>query len=201
MERIDLLKKRQESLKNQINENLDLIIGSVVRSPAMMYHSLTTKVEGKTVTRYIRKGLVPKVKIMTDRNKRVRDLHRLRSICFDVTFDILSSRGSLLDEGGKKLPKKKTSAFLHKAHLGSFSAGGHTKKTHCDLLSGYCGFRGSCDTSDKNRHLLDEFFSGIIRNQKSRQGDKRAFRRVGSGAGRGERKHERPSGSQKDERA
>ena len=74
MKRIDLLRKRQASLKEQINENLDLLVGSVVRSPAMMYHSLTTKVEGKTVTRYIRKGLVAKVKIMTDRNKRVRTL-------------------------------------------------------------------------------------------------------------------------------
>lgn len=74
MKRIDLLKKRQALLKEQICENLDLIIGSVVRSPAMMYHSLTTKVEGKTVTRYVRKGLVPKVKKMTDRHKRVRSL-------------------------------------------------------------------------------------------------------------------------------
>jgi len=74
MKRIDLLRKRQVSLKKQINENLDLLIGSVVRSPAMMYHSLTTKLDGKTVTRYIRKGLVPKVKIMTDRNKKIRTL-------------------------------------------------------------------------------------------------------------------------------
>ena len=74
MKRVDLLKQRQGSLKKQINENLDILIGSVVRSPAMMYHSLTTKVDGKTVTRYVRKGLVPKVKIMTDRNKKVRTL-------------------------------------------------------------------------------------------------------------------------------
>ena len=74
MKRIDLLKKQQASLQEQIGQNLDLIIGSVVRSPAMMYHSLTTKVEGKTVTRYIRKGLVPKVKIMTERHKKVRSL-------------------------------------------------------------------------------------------------------------------------------
>jgi hypothetical protein len=40
----------------------------------MMYHSLTTKVEGKTVTRYVRKGLVVKVKKMTNRNKKVRAL-------------------------------------------------------------------------------------------------------------------------------
>lgn len=74
MKKIDFLKKQQDMLKEQICNNLDLLVGSVVRSPAMMYHSLTTKVEGKTVTRYVRKGLVPKVKKMTDRNKRVRTL-------------------------------------------------------------------------------------------------------------------------------
>jgi len=74
MRRVDLLIKQQVSLKEQISNNLDLLVGSVVRSPAMMYHSLTTKVDGKTVTRYIRKGLVPKVKKMTDRNKKIRTL-------------------------------------------------------------------------------------------------------------------------------
>jgi hypothetical protein len=72
MKRIDLLRKHQASLKEQICNNLDLLMGTVVRSPAMMYHSLTTKVEGKTVTRYVRKGLVPIVKKMTDRHKRLR---------------------------------------------------------------------------------------------------------------------------------
>ena len=74
MKRTDLLRKRQAMLKQQICDNLDLLVGSVVRSPAMMYHSLTTKVDGKTVTRYVRKGLVPKVKKMTDRHKRLRAL-------------------------------------------------------------------------------------------------------------------------------
>ena len=74
MRRIDLLRKRQAMLKEQVGNNLDLLIGTVVRSPAMMYHSLTTKVEGKTVTRYVRKALVAKVKKMTDRHKRVRVL-------------------------------------------------------------------------------------------------------------------------------
>jgi len=76
MKKIDLMKKQQDMLKEQICSNLDLLVGSVVRSPAMMYHSLTTKIEGKTVTRYVRKGLVPKVKKMTDRNKRVRTLNQ-----------------------------------------------------------------------------------------------------------------------------
>ncbi|TES93647.1 MAG: hypothetical protein E3J94_01185 [Desulfobacteraceae bacterium] len=74
MRRLDLLRKRQAMLKEQIGNNLDLLMGTIVRSPAMMYHSLTTKVEGKTVTRYVRKALVPKVKKMTDRHKRVRVL-------------------------------------------------------------------------------------------------------------------------------
>jgi hypothetical protein len=74
MKRIDLLRKQQAMLKEQICENLDLLLGTVVRSPAMMYHSLTTKVDGKTVTRYVRKGLVPKVKKMTERHKKVLTL-------------------------------------------------------------------------------------------------------------------------------
>jgi hypothetical protein len=74
MKRIDLLRKQQTMLKEQICNNLDLLLGTVVRSPAMMYHSLTTKVDGKTVTRYVRKGLVPKVKKMTERHKKVRTL-------------------------------------------------------------------------------------------------------------------------------
>ena len=74
MKRIDSLRKQQARLKEQICDNLDLLMGYVGRSPAMMYHSLTTKVDGKTKSRYIRKGLVPKVKIMTDKHKRVRSL-------------------------------------------------------------------------------------------------------------------------------
>lgn len=86
MKRIELLRKQREMLKEQICSNLDLLIGSVVRSPAMMYHSLTTKVEGKTVTRYVRKGLVPKVKKMTHRHKKVRELIQKLS---DVNWELL----------------------------------------------------------------------------------------------------------------
>ena len=85
MSRISKLKKQQLLLKKQIYKNLDLIIGSVVRSPAMMYHSLTTKVEGKTVTRYIRKGLVEKVAEMTMRHKEVRkQLQKLSKINWEL---------------------------------------------------------------------------------------------------------------------
>jgi len=74
MKRVDLLKKRQAMLKEQICENLDMLVGTVGRSPAMKYHNLTTKIDGKTVSRYVRKGLVPKVTKMTQRNKKVRML-------------------------------------------------------------------------------------------------------------------------------
>ena len=74
MKKFNALKNQKALLKKEIAGNLDLLVGSVVRSPSMMYHSLTTKVNGKTVTRYIRKGLVPEVKKMTDRNKRLRVL-------------------------------------------------------------------------------------------------------------------------------
>jgi hypothetical protein len=72
MKRVDLLKKRQAMLKEQICDNLDLLVGSVGRSPAMRYHNFTTKVNGKTVSKYVRKGLVPKVTKMTLRHKKVR---------------------------------------------------------------------------------------------------------------------------------
>jgi hypothetical protein len=74
MKTLNQLKEQQELLKTEICNNLDLIIGSVGCSPKMMNHNLTTKINGKTVTRSVRKGLVPVVKIMTDRNKRVRVL-------------------------------------------------------------------------------------------------------------------------------
>ncbi len=85
MKKLDFLRKQQTMLREQICDNLDLLVGSVVRSPAMMYHSLTTKAEGKTVTRYVRKGLVPKVKKMTDRHKRVRILiQKLSSVNWEL---------------------------------------------------------------------------------------------------------------------
>jgi len=72
--KIERLREQQAALKEQICSNLDLLIGSVNRSPAMMNYNLTTKVDGKTVTRYVRKNLVPTVKKMTSRHKEVRSL-------------------------------------------------------------------------------------------------------------------------------
>ncbi len=74
MTRIELLKKRREVLKEQICNNLDLLVGSVCKSPAMKYHNLTTKVNSKTVSKYVRKGHVPKAKKMIHRYNKVYSL-------------------------------------------------------------------------------------------------------------------------------
>jgi len=74
MTRKELLKNRQQMLKDQICNNLDLLVGSVGKSPAMKYYNLTTKRGGKTVSRYVRNGLVPKVKTMTYRYQKVYSL-------------------------------------------------------------------------------------------------------------------------------
>lgn len=71
---ITILRKRMQKIQNQIFKNLDLIIGTVGKSPAMKNHNLTTKVKGKTVTRYVRNGLVPQVKKMTLRHQKVKNL-------------------------------------------------------------------------------------------------------------------------------
>jgi hypothetical protein len=61
MSRRDILKKRQVRLREDIASMLDrFLIGTVSKSPSMTGHSLTTKVERKTVTLYVRKEIVPK---------------------------------------------------------------------------------------------------------------------------------------------
>jgi hypothetical protein len=61
MSRRDILKKRQVGLREDIASMLDrFLIGTVSKSPSMTGHSLTTKVERKTVTLYVRKDIVPK---------------------------------------------------------------------------------------------------------------------------------------------
>jgi len=73
MSRFDLLKKRRVCLSENIAAMLDsFLIGTVARSPSMSGHNLTTKVEGKTVTLYVRKNIVPKALEMSKRHKKLR---------------------------------------------------------------------------------------------------------------------------------
>ena len=72
MTRRDILIKRQETLKKEIVALLDsFLIGTIAKSPSMTGHNLTTKVNGKTVTLYARKNIVPKALEMSERYKRL----------------------------------------------------------------------------------------------------------------------------------
>ena len=72
MTRLDILKKRQEKLKEEILALLDnFLVGSIGKSPSMTGHNLTTKVNGKTVTLYARKVIVPKALEMSKRYNRL----------------------------------------------------------------------------------------------------------------------------------
>ncbi len=72
MSRRDILKKRQALLRDDITVMLDsFLIGTVAKSPSMTGYNLTTKVQGKTVTLYARKDIVPKALEMGRRYKRL----------------------------------------------------------------------------------------------------------------------------------
>jgi len=72
MDKLEMLKKRQARLKKDIEANLEFyLIGTVAKSPAMTGHGLTTKVNGKTVSLYVRKDIASKAQEMTKRYNKV----------------------------------------------------------------------------------------------------------------------------------
>ena len=88
MSRRDILKKRQARLREDIAAMLDsFLIGTVAKSPSMTGHSLTAKVEGKTVTLYVRKDIVPKALEMGRRYNRLWTLIQALS---KVNWEILN---------------------------------------------------------------------------------------------------------------
>jgi len=63
---MELLKKQQIRLKDDISNRLEnFLIGTVAKSPAMSGYGLTTKVNGKTVSLYVRKGVASQAQEMT----------------------------------------------------------------------------------------------------------------------------------------
>jgi hypothetical protein len=88
MSRREILKKRQVRLREDIASMLDhFLIGTVGKSPSMTGHALTTKVEGKTVTLYVRKNIVPKALEMSRYYKRLWTLIQALS---KVNWEILN---------------------------------------------------------------------------------------------------------------
>jgi hypothetical protein len=70
----ELLRFRKDQLKAQINDALDLLQGSLHRSPSQRGYHLTTKLDQKTVTKYVRQELVPTVRAMARNHLKVRKL-------------------------------------------------------------------------------------------------------------------------------
>jgi hypothetical protein len=88
MTRIDILRKRQGRLREDITAMLDsFLIGTVAKSPSMTGHNLSTKVKGKTVTLYVRKEIVRKALEMSDCYKRLWTLIQALS---KVNWEILN---------------------------------------------------------------------------------------------------------------
>jgi hypothetical protein len=69
-----VLRFRQEQLKRQIQAALDLLQGSLHKNPSQRGYHLTTKVNQKTVTKYVRRDLVPQVRAMTRNHLKIRKL-------------------------------------------------------------------------------------------------------------------------------
>ena len=70
----ELLRFRKEQLQRQIKQALDLLQGSLHKNPSQRGYHLTLKVEQKTVTKYVRRDLVPLVRAMTRNHLKVRKL-------------------------------------------------------------------------------------------------------------------------------
>jgi hypothetical protein len=87
MQKIDILKKRQVLLKEDITARLDsFLIGTIAKSPAMTGYGLTTKVKGKTVSLYVRKGIARKAQEM---NRRYNKMWLLMQKLSRVNWEIL----------------------------------------------------------------------------------------------------------------
>ena len=88
MSRMDILKKRQARLREDIAAMLNsFLIGTIAKSASMTGHSLTTKVEGKTVTLYVRKDIAP---MATEMSMRYKKLWTLIQKLSKVNWDILN---------------------------------------------------------------------------------------------------------------
>ena len=70
----ELFQFRKQQLQRQILQSLDLLQGSLHKNPSQRGYHLTTKVDQKTVTKYVRQELVPQVRALTRNHLKVRQL-------------------------------------------------------------------------------------------------------------------------------
>ena len=91
------LECRQRRLTQEVIDNLDFLIGSVsskgFRYPA---YNLTTKVDGKTKTRHIPKDMLPLVKRLTGRYRKLKSILRKLD---EVNWQLLLQRAASHGDG------------------------------------------------------------------------------------------------------
>jgi len=91
------LESRQKRLIQEVTDNLDFLIGSIstkgFKYPAF---NLTSKVDGKTKTRHIPKDMLPLVKRLTGRHRKVKVLLKKLD---EVNWQLLIKRASLQEYG------------------------------------------------------------------------------------------------------
>ncbi len=82
------LEQKQQRLKQQIVDNLDILIGSVcTKGPQDPQGcNLTFRAKGKSKSRHIRKPLIPTVRQMSQRHQKLKQLIRELS---DVNWELL----------------------------------------------------------------------------------------------------------------
>ena len=97
MPSLHTLECRQQRLTQQIVDHLDFLIGSIstkgFKYPAF---NLTATVEGKTRTRHIPKNLLPLVRRMTARHRKLKKLLRQMD---EVNWRLLINRASNQEHG------------------------------------------------------------------------------------------------------
>ena len=82
------VKRSQARLREDITAMLDsFLIGAVAQSPSMSGFNLTTKEQGKTLTLYVRKSIVPKALEMGRRYQRLWTLIQALS---KINWEILN---------------------------------------------------------------------------------------------------------------
>jgi hypothetical protein len=82
------LQQRRQRLAERIGRNLDILIGSVsTKGPKRPGFNLTFKLKGVTRTRHIRAADLEKVRLMTARHKKLKQLIQQLS---DLNWQILA---------------------------------------------------------------------------------------------------------------
>jgi hypothetical protein len=91
------LEARQRRLIQEVIDHLDFLIGSI-STKGFQYpaYNLTTKVDGKTRTRHIPKDLLPLVKRLTARHRRLKAILRKLD---EVNWQLLLQRAAQQIDG------------------------------------------------------------------------------------------------------